>query len=236
LFYRDKNFFTSVEANGLPVFWSRGNGWVIGGLTRILKYMPADWPGRPQYVQLFRDMCARLAAIQMDSGGWSSSLLYPEKYNYDTEVSGTSFFVYGMAYGINSGILDRATYGPVVEKGWQIMNANLNEDGSISNIQTVGLKPGPNDDLVDKREYGYGAFILAGVQMAEYYSAASGSNWSGFPVTEAGGQRWADTGSFLGWLEISSAPYLYSQSLAGWVYLVEDPQIQQTGAWTYIFK
>ena len=54
---------TSIRSapNGRKVFWSRGNGWVFAGLARILQDMPADYPDRPRYVTLFRDMAATVS-------------------------------------------------------------------------------------------------------------------------------------------------------------------------------
>ena len=237
LFYRDKNYFNSVEANGNPVFWGRGNGWVVGGLVRILEYLPENWPGRQAYVDLFVAMSSRLAAIQTEEGGWPSSLLYEERFGGETEVSGTSFFVYALAWGINQGILEKATYGPMVERGWAVMNENLNADGSISNIQTVGKEPQPNDNLVNKREYGYGAFILAGLEMAEYYQNADTNTefWNGFPVTYLSGGKWVNTGKFLGWIEVSTSPIVYLAGVNQWAYL-KPSDIPSKGDWVYIFR
>jgi len=36
LFYRDTRFLDERSANGKKIFWSRGNGWVVGGIPRIL--------------------------------------------------------------------------------------------------------------------------------------------------------------------------------------------------------
>ena len=44
LYYRDSRYFDQREKNGRKVFWSRGNGWVIAGLARMLQDMPADYP------------------------------------------------------------------------------------------------------------------------------------------------------------------------------------------------
>lgn len=48
LFYRDDRFKPNAEplllsANGKPIFWSRGNGWVLAGLARVLRFMPDDF-------------------------------------------------------------------------------------------------------------------------------------------------------------------------------------------------
>jgi unsaturated rhamnogalacturonyl hydrolase len=40
LYYRDSNAFGKHEANGAKVFWGRGNGWVMGGLVRMLEFLP----------------------------------------------------------------------------------------------------------------------------------------------------------------------------------------------------
>jgi hypothetical protein len=154
----------------MPVFWSRGNGWVVGGLVRMLQYMPADWPRRADYVRLLGDMCGALAAIQGDDGLWSSSLLYPEKYGMERETSGSAFFIYAMAWGVNEGIFDPAVYGPVIEKGWAGLARMLNANGTLKFIQQVGAGPAPNDGQLLTKDYGYGAFILAGCEMMRYHA------------------------------------------------------------------
>src|SRR5205814_2188447 len=54
LYYRDSRFFDQRTPSGRKVFWSRGNGWVLAGLARVLQEMPADYPQRPRYAALFR--------------------------------------------------------------------------------------------------------------------------------------------------------------------------------------
>jgi unsaturated rhamnogalacturonyl hydrolase len=169
LVFRDARFIDQVEENGKPVFWGRGVGWVYGGLVNLLRYLPADWSTRPKYEELYQALSKRLADIQMPSGGWASSLLYPEMFEWATETSSSGFFVYGLAWGINQGLLDRAEFGPAVDKGWRNLVEHLNADGSIRNIQQVGASPEGYDGGYLKRDYGYGAFLLAGVQMARYF-------------------------------------------------------------------
>mgnify|MGYP005841540609 CR=1 FL=1 len=237
LFYRDASYFNSIEGNGKPTFWGRGNGWVIGALVRLLEYLPNDYVGRQAYLDLYREMTDQLVSLQMESGGWPSSLLYPERFNFQTEMSATSFFVYGLAWGINNGILNPATYGPVAEKGWLEMANYVKPDGTIANIQIVGKEPGPVDDGAEGREYGYGALILAGVEMAKYFNASvPAATWSGFPLYARDSGNWADTGSFMGWMEVSASPLLYSVALDGWVYMEEAPSIPERGSWVYIFQ
>jgi rhamnogalacturonyl hydrolase YesR len=234
LYYRDASYFNSVEANGSPTFWGRGNGWVMGGLARVLDYLPRDWAGRDAFVDLFVEMSGRIASLQMDSGGWPASMLYPARFGYETEMSATSFFVYALSWGINNGILDRTSFGPVVERGWMEMSNYVTEAGGIQHIQVVGKEPGPVNDNLTEREYGYGAFLLAGVEMADYYRTEQ--TWLGYPYEELDGLRWANTGDFMGILEISRDPYVYVVDLGSWAYVPESRSEDNNGQWIYVIR
>ena len=159
LFYRDSRFFTRRDDNGKKLFWSRGNGWAFAGLARIIQTLPADDPHRAYYIDLYRQMAARLKAIQKPDGYWSPSLLAdPDKT--PPESSGTGFFTYGLAWGINAGLLDRAEYLPAVEKGWAALARSVHPDGKLGWVQQVSDRP----DAVafeDTQFYGVGAFLLA---------------------------------------------------------------------------
>ena len=63
LFFRDSTFFKKREANGKKVFWSRGNGWVMAGLVRVLQYLPMNHPDRPRFEQLFKDMAEKILTL-----------------------------------------------------------------------------------------------------------------------------------------------------------------------------
>jgi unsaturated rhamnogalacturonyl hydrolase len=163
LYFRDSRYFTQKQANGKPIFWSRGNGWVMGALVNVLQIMPADYPSRPKYVAQFREMAAKLAAIQSEDGLWRSGLLDPDSYDLP-EVSGSAFYTFAIAYGINEKILDRKTYLPVVKKSWKGMLAHIYADGRLGSIQPIDGQPGkfkPSASYV----YGVGGFLLAGSEM-----------------------------------------------------------------------
>jgi unsaturated rhamnogalacturonyl hydrolase len=163
LYYRDSRFFDQREPNGAKVFWSRGNGWVIAGLARVLMYLPADYPTRPRFLAQFKDMAKKVASIQQPSGYWGVSLLSPETLK-SPETSGTAFFVYALSWGVNEGHLDRATYEPVIMKGWAALNRALHPDGMLGYVQPVGAAPGATGP--DQTEiYGAGAFLLAGSEL-----------------------------------------------------------------------
>jgi rhamnogalacturonyl hydrolase YesR len=163
LYFRDKSFFGAHEANGRDVFWARGNGWVFAGLARVLSEMPANYPSRPRYVAQFREMAAEIASLQGTDGLWRSGLLDQAAYQLP-ENSGSAFNAYGFAYGVNSGILDRKKYKPVVAKAWQGLLSHVYQDGRLGCIQPVGAAPGAFT-ATSSYVYGTGAFLLAGSEI-----------------------------------------------------------------------
>ncbi len=163
LYSRDATYLEKHEANGQKLFWSRGNGWVMGGLARVLPYMPADYPTRAKYVAQFREMAAAVVKLQGSDGLWRSGLLDESEYP-NPEVSGSAFFTFAIAWGINNGLLDRKTYEPVVREAWTGLLQHAYADGRLGSIQKIGAAPdslSPGGSYV----YGVGAFLLAGEQV-----------------------------------------------------------------------
>jgi unsaturated rhamnogalacturonyl hydrolase len=163
LFFRDSRYFTQKQANGKPIFWSRGNGWVMGALVNVLRLMPADYPTRPKYVAQFKEMAEKLVSIQSADGLWRSGLLDAASYDLP-EVSGSAFVTFGIAYGINEKILDRKTYLPVVQRSWKGILSHVYADGRLGSMQPIDGQPGkfkPSASYV----YGVGGFLLAGEEM-----------------------------------------------------------------------
>lgn len=75
LIYRDDRFFDQRTSSNKKVYWSRGNGWVFGGLVHMLKIIPTDHPKRSVFVNQFKGMAAALAKIQNKDGMWRPSLM-----------------------------------------------------------------------------------------------------------------------------------------------------------------
>jgi len=163
LYARDASYIPKRGPNGKKIFWSRGEGWVIAGLARTLQFLPKDDPRRPFYVQQLKDMTARVAELQDKDGQWHASLLDAEHFPA-AETSGAALFVYGMAYGVNEGILDKAKYMPVIKKAWAGLLTNVYADGRLGNIQQTGAEPAyyrPSASYT----YGVGGFLMAGSEL-----------------------------------------------------------------------
>jgi len=163
LYFRDATYLDKHEKNGEPLFWSRGNGWVMGGIVRVLMELPADSPLRPKYIALLKEMAAEMLSIQGKDGLWRPGLLDADAYPLP-EVSGSAFIAYAMAYGVNEGILDRATYWPAVKKAWAGMLTHVYADGRLGSIQPIGAAPGEYTETTSYA-YGVGAFLLAGSEI-----------------------------------------------------------------------
>ncbi len=163
LYFRDASYLDKHEKNGEPLFWSRGNGWVMGGIVGVLKELPANSPLRPKYVALLKEMAAEMLSIQGKNGLWRPGLLDADSYPLP-EISGSAFITYAMAYGVNEGILDRATYWPAIQKAWAGMLTHVYADGRLGCIQPVGAAPGEFTETTSYA-YGVGAFLLAGSEI-----------------------------------------------------------------------
>ncbi|HEY6927905.1 MAG TPA: glycoside hydrolase family 88 protein [Steroidobacteraceae bacterium] len=162
LFFRDSRYFTQRDAAGRKIFWSRGNGWVFAGLARILDELPQHHPSRARYETLFKQMAARSISLQGPEGYWPVSLLEPQK---TPETSGTGFFVYGLAWGINHGLLPCAGYRKAADRGWRALISAVSADGKLGWVQPIGAAP-DRVDPDDTQLYGVGAFLLAASEMA----------------------------------------------------------------------
>jgi unsaturated rhamnogalacturonyl hydrolase len=169
LYYRDVTFLHQVDDRGNPMFWSRGNGWVMGGIARTLETMPADYPGREKYETQLREMAAAVIELEDKRDGlWHSDLLDPVDYP-QPEVSGSALITFALAWGVNHRVLDRATYLPVIAKAWRGLVGQIYADGRLGNIQQTGAAPAhylPSSSY----NYGVGGFLLAGAQVEELSS------------------------------------------------------------------
>jgi rhamnogalacturonyl hydrolase YesR len=163
LFFRDSRFFERRDDQGRKQFWSRGNGWVFAGIANILDVLPKDSPHRPRMERLFRDMAVRLKTLQKTDGYWPPSLLAPE--NSPAETSGTGFYVYGLAWGVNRGLLDAAEYRSSIDLGWAALTRAVAKDGRLGWVQQVSDRPDSVAET-DTQYYGVGAFLLAASEVA----------------------------------------------------------------------
>ena len=148
-----------TSKNGEKVFWSRGNGWAIGGLVRILTYLPEEHPTYERYKKQYVKMAATLKACQQSDGFWRTNLADPQEFTMK-ESSGTAFMTYGISWGINNGILPKRDYLPTVKKGWGAIASVVNQDGKVEWGQPPGVGPAPVSQE-SSNTHTVGIFLLA---------------------------------------------------------------------------
>jgi len=163
LFFRDDTWIERRTVNGKKDLWSRGNGWVYAGIVKILEAMPNDDSRRSFYEGVLTKMSKSLIKLQSPEGYWYASLLDKDVVNVK-ETSGTAFFAYGLAWGINNGLLDEEEFSPHVFRAWDLLVSAIETDGKLGFVQPVGV----GADKVkreDTEPYGPGAFLLAGTEV-----------------------------------------------------------------------
>ena len=170
LWWRDKDFRPPYkEPNGEDCYWSRGNGWVIAALVRVMEIAPNDVHYK-EYKKNYLEMMNALLPIQREDGFWNASLHDPANFG-GKETSGTALFVYGMAWGINNGLLKEKKYLPAITKAWNAMvKEAVHADGFLGYLQGTGKQPSDSqpvtyDSKPDFEDYGLGCFLLAGSEV-----------------------------------------------------------------------
>lgn len=171
LWWRDKDFDPPyTEPNGEDCYWSRGNGWIVAALVRTLDALPKTDAHYQEYLQDFKDLCEATAKVQRPDGLWNVSLHDPNHYG-GKEITGTALFIYGYAYGINKGILDRNTYLPLITKAWNaIVTDAVHANGFLGYVQGTGKEPKDGQPVTytskpDFEDYGLGCLLLAGSEI-----------------------------------------------------------------------
>ncbi len=166
LWWRDARYLPPFkEPNGKDCYWSRGNGWVYAALVRVLNELPENEKHRKLYISDFRAMSKALKALQREDGFWNVSLHDPTNFG-GKETTGTSLFLYGMAWGINNGILNAKEYLPVVTKAWYgLQKYAVQPTGELGWVQGTAQEPKDGQPLaVDKipnfDDFGTGCFLL----------------------------------------------------------------------------
>lgn len=171
LWWRDADYVPPYkEKDGKDCYWSRGNGWVYAAIVRCMNQLS---PKSKEYKELKKDfllMSKGLLSCQHEDGFWHASLVSDADYP-TPEMTGTALFLYGMAWGIQQGLLKAKTYRPACDKAWQALTSCVHNDGFLGWNQGTGKEPSAGqpvtfDSVPDFEDYGTGCFLLGA---SEYY-------------------------------------------------------------------
>ena len=176
LYYRDGKYVypKHKSTNGRKDFWARGDGWVLAALAKVLRDMPQTY----RHYEFFREKFIRLAKavamLQQADGYWTRSMMDPD-HAPGPETSGTALFTYGMLWGVNSGVLSKKEFKPIIKKAWRYLSKTaLQGDGTVGYVQPIGERaiPGQTVDAKSTSNFGTGAFLLAACEYARYKGEA----------------------------------------------------------------
>ena len=172
LYFRDGKYVypKHKSVNGHKDFWARGDGWVLAGLAKVLKDLPADYKHRKFFEDKFVRLAGAVVDLQRPDGYWSRSMM-DEEAAPGPETSGTSFFTYGLLWGINNGYLKDQRFTDAALKGWKYLNTKaLQKDGTVGYVQPIGERaiPGQVIDAKSTADFGVGAFLLAACEYVRY--------------------------------------------------------------------
>ena len=171
LWWRDKDYVPPYkESDGQNCYWSRGNGWVYAALLRVMETLPKNDKVYKELKKDFVLMSKALIKCQREDGFWNASLVSPVTYG-GPEMTGTALFLYGMAWGVNNGILPAKTYDEPMARAWKALASCVHDNGFIGYNQGTGKDPSAGQPVTftsmpDFEDYGTGCFILGAV---EYY-------------------------------------------------------------------
>ena len=159
-----------MSANGKIDFWSRGDGWVLAGLAKVLQDMPKDYQYYQFFVDKYQKLAKAVAEIQQPEGYWTRSMMDPD-HAPGPETSGTAFFTYGMLWGVNNGYLNKKEYKKSIDRAWTYLTETaLQADGKVGYVQPIGERaiPGQTVDANSQANFGVGAFLLAACEYDKY--------------------------------------------------------------------
>ena len=171
LWWRDADYVPPYkEKDGNDCYWSRGNGWVYAALVRCMNQLPKKSKAYKELKKDFLLMSAGLLKCQHEDGFWHASLVSDADYP-TPEMTGTALFLYGMAWGIQQGLLKENTYRPACDKAWQALVSCVHSDGFLGWNQGTGKDPSAGQPVTftsvpDFEDYGTGCFLLG---VSEYY-------------------------------------------------------------------
>ena len=138
-------------------YWTRAQGWFLWSITGLLKYLPEDDPQFQKSIQAMEKLVDALIKYQGENGGlhvWVDDPKSPE------EVTGIAMSIASIKCALNAGWLSK-DYSELIEKGWDFVKKNVDEDGNVHNVYTGWARPAENRELrMDESQRGYVSGII----------------------------------------------------------------------------
>lgn len=114
-----------------PFTWARGNGWMAGGMTLLLEYLPKDNEYYKKILSGYKLMMSTLLKYQRESGLWGQ--IVDDRESWD-ETSGSAMFAYAFQSGVNHGLLQSGEYAQAARRAYLALVAKLDEHANIADV------------------------------------------------------------------------------------------------------
>jgi rhamnogalacturonyl hydrolase YesR len=119
-----------------PLFWGRGNGWVMASLPMILGSLPAGHPEAATIQGILRRLAEALLALQRPDGFWNT-LLEPGSRSY-REASATALIAAGFLRASREGWLE-PRYAEAALRAYDALVDSLGEPDSPPAMGEISL-------------------------------------------------------------------------------------------------
>lgn len=136
-----------------PHAWGRGNGFALLGLTEALTRLPEAGSERAAVLAIYRNHVKALVKHQSDEGSWRQVIDEPTSYR---ELTATAMIVAALSRGVARGWIDRPTYQPIIDRGWNAVAARVMPDGTVRDVCS-GTGAGPTKEYYLNRPVVNGA-------------------------------------------------------------------------------
>ena len=152
-----------------PIYWGRGNGWIAAVTAWWLSVAPAGHADRALVEEIYRGVLDGFIRYQDDSGLFYTVLNRPGDTDNYLETSCTALFAYGVALGLDAGVLSDDEYRPALLAAHAGLLGQLREeeDGHLTLADTsFGTVPTSYENYVgiprvDDLKMGVGTALMA---------------------------------------------------------------------------
>ncbi len=120
--------------------WGSGNGWAAAGITRVIRYLPANHPGRPGLIAHLKDLLDGCLAHQDATGMFHDIIDDPKTF---LESNTAQMLAYSIYESVRGGWLDKS-YLPAADKMRTAARAKIDPAGFVQDTSTAPTfdKPG----------------------------------------------------------------------------------------------
>jgi len=127
-----------------PVYWGRGNGWIMLADIEVLSTMTATHPLSATVLSIFQQQAAALRLLQDSSGLWHTVVTRPDFYS---ETSASALIGYAFQRGVEAGWLNAADYMPAGRAASAAVWRKVLADGTVADVS------GPTGPMATEPQY-----------------------------------------------------------------------------------